>query len=57
MAVEKTRLMPDVPEVLAELAARAHPMAVASNKPARFSRMILDAKGVSGYFLEIAGPG
>src|SRR6266542_1021050 len=56
VAVEKTRLMPDVPEVLAKLADRAHPMAVASNKPARFSRMILDAKGVSGYFLEIAGP-
>ncbi len=56
VAVEKTRLMPDVPEVLAELAVRAYPMAVASNKPARFSRMILDAKGVAGYFLEIAGP-
>ncbi len=56
VAVEKTRLMPEVPGVLAELAARGHPMAVASNKPARFSRMILDAKGVSRYFLEIAGP-
>jgi len=56
VAVEKTRLLPGVLEILAELAARAHPMAVASNKPARFSRMILDAKGVSRYFLEIAGP-
>ncbi len=56
VAVEKTRLMPGVPEVLARLAGRGHPMAVASNKPARFSRMILDAKGVSGYFMEIAGP-
>jgi phosphoglycolate phosphatase len=56
VAVEKTRLMPDVPGVLARLAARGHPMAVASNKPVRFSRMILDAKGVSSYFLEIAGP-
>jgi phosphoglycolate phosphatase len=56
VAVEKTRLMPGVLEVLAKLAARGHPMAVASNKPARFSRMILDAKGVSRYFLEIAGP-
>ena len=56
VAVEKTRLMPDVPEVLARLFARGYPMAVASNKPARFSRMILDAKGVSGYFREIAGP-
>ncbi len=56
VAVEKTRLMPGVLEVLAGLAARGYPMAVASNKPARFSRMILDAKGVSRYFLAIAGP-
>jgi phosphoglycolate phosphatase len=56
VAVGKTRLLPDVPEVLAELGDREHPMAVASNKPARFSRMILDAKGVSRYFREIAGP-
>ncbi len=56
VAVAKTRLMPDVPEVLSELDARGHPMAVASNKPAKFSRMILEASGVSRYFLEIAGP-
>ena len=56
VALAKTRLLPDVPEVLAELDARGHPMAVASNKPARFSRMILDARRVSRYFLEIAGP-
>jgi phosphoglycolate phosphatase len=31
-------------------------MAVASNKPARFSREILDAKGLGGAFTEIAGP-
>ena len=35
VAVAKTRLMPDVPEVLGKLASRVHPMAVASNKPAR----------------------
>ena len=39
VAVEKTRLMPGVPEVLAELARRGHPMALASNKPAPFSRI------------------
>jgi phosphoglycolate phosphatase len=56
VAVEKTRLMPDVPEVLSRLAARGHPMAVASNKPERFSRLILEACGVGRYFAAIAGP-
>lgn len=56
VAVAKTRLMPDVPEVLETLAARGHPMAVASNKPARFSRLILEACGVATYFLAVAGP-
>jgi phosphoglycolate phosphatase len=56
VAVEKSRLLPGVPGVLAELAAAGHSMAVASNKPARFSRMILEADGVARYFLEIAGP-
>jgi phosphoglycolate phosphatase len=31
-------------------------MALASNKPAAFSRMILEAKGLAGRFAEIAGP-
>jgi len=31
-------------------------MAVASNKPARFSRLILEAKGVARYFAAIGGP-
>ena len=56
VAVANTRLMPDVPYVLETLAARGHPMAVASNKPARFSRLILEACGVASHFLEIAGP-
>jgi phosphoglycolate phosphatase len=56
VAVAKTRLLPDVPEVLETLAARGHPMAVASNKPAAFSRLILEASGVERYFLEVSGP-
>jgi phosphoglycolate phosphatase len=56
VAVAKSRLLPGVREVLAELAARGHSMAVASNKPAPFSRMILEADGVARYFVEIAGP-
>jgi len=56
VAVAKSRLVPGVREVLEELSARGHTMAVASNKPAPFSRMILEADGVAGYFVEIAGP-
>lgn len=57
VADEKTRLMPDVPAVLALLAAAGHVMAVASNKPADFSRRILSAKGVADRFLSVGGPG
>ena len=57
VAVEGSRVMPDVPEVLVELDARGLGMAVASNKPARFSRQILEAKGVCQFFRDIAGPG
>jgi phosphoglycolate phosphatase len=56
VAVEKTELMPGVPEVLAELDRSGHVLAVASNKPARFSRLILDAKGIGDRFLVISGP-
>ena len=56
VAVAKSRLLPDVPAVLASLEQRGHAMAVASNKPARFSRLILDACGVGGYFMAVAGP-
>ncbi len=56
VAVEKTRLLPEVPGVLSELARRGHAMAVASNKPERFSRMILGACGIARYFMAVAGP-
>ena len=56
VAVAKSFLLPEVPEVLEILSARGHAMAVASNKPAPFSRMILDAKGVSGRFRAVGGP-
>jgi phosphoglycolate phosphatase len=48
--------MPDVRRVLDRLAAAGHSMAVASNKPAEFSRRILETKRVAQYFLAIAGP-
>lgn len=56
VAVERSHLLPDVPEVIAALEASGHPMAVASNKPAGFSRMILEAKGVGGSLRAVGGP-
>jgi phosphoglycolate phosphatase len=56
VAVAHSHLLPDVADVLETLAARGHAMALASNKPARFSRMILDAKGVAARFVSIGGP-
>ena len=56
VAVEKSHLMPGVAETLDVLGSRGHRMALASNKPARFSRMILEAKGVAGHFGAVAGP-
>ncbi|HEY3173922.1 MAG TPA: HAD family hydrolase [Thermoanaerobaculia bacterium] len=56
IADEKTRLMPDVPEVLERLAGAGHLLAVVSNKPAEFSRRILAGKGVATRFFAIAGP-
>ena len=57
VAVEKSRLLPGVPETLERLARSGYAMSLASNKPLRFSRMILESKGVAGYFREFAGPG
>ena len=56
VAVEKSHLLPGVRETVEELDARGHPMAVASNKPARFSRMILEAKGIGDRFRAVGGP-
>jgi phosphoglycolate phosphatase len=56
VAVEKSHLLPGVAETLAELHERGHRMALASNKPAPFSRMILEAKGIASRFEAIAGP-
>jgi len=53
---EETILLPDVPDVLDRLAQAGHVMAVASNKPARFSRRILAGKEVLSRFLAVAGP-
>ena len=56
VAVEKSHLLPRVRETLEALAASGHVMALASNKPAKFSRMILEAKGVARHFRGVGGP-
>ena len=56
VAVAKSHLMPGVESVLAELSRSGIPMALASNKPPKFSRLILEARGVAGYFRDIVGP-
>jgi phosphoglycolate phosphatase len=56
VAVAQSHLLPGVAAVVEELARRGHALAVASNKPARFSRMILEAKGLAGRLLGIGGP-
>jgi phosphoglycolate phosphatase len=56
VAVAKSHLLPGVAEIVEVLELRGHAMAVASNKPARFSRMILEAKGLAGKFRGIGGP-
>jgi phosphoglycolate phosphatase len=56
VAVEKSHLVPDARTVVETLDALGHPMAVASNKPPRFSRMILEAKGLAPRFRSIGGP-
>jgi phosphoglycolate phosphatase len=56
VAVAKSHLLPGVRDALDILAARGHRMALASNKPAPFSRMILEAKGLGGHFEAVGGP-
>jgi phosphoglycolate phosphatase len=53
---DETILLPDVRDVLDRLADAGHAMAVASNKPERFTRRILAGKGVLASFLAIGGP-
>jgi phosphoglycolate phosphatase len=56
VAIEKSRLLPGVPEALESLAREGYAMCLASNKPLRFSRQILESKNVAAYFRGFAGP-
>jgi phosphoglycolate phosphatase len=56
VAVEGSRLLPGVVEALDRLHAEGLALSVASNKPPRFSRMILEARGIAARFAAIVGP-
>ena len=56
VAAEGSHLLPGVAETLDSLDASGYPMALTSNKPAPFSRLILEAKGVARHFRSIEGP-
>ncbi len=56
VAVDGSRVLPGVDETLRRLADGGRVLSVASNKPSRFSRMILEAKGIAGRFAAIVGP-
>jgi 2-phosphoglycolate phosphatase len=51
-----TDLLPGVREALAELSRRGYRMSVASNKPARFGRRILEELGLERLFDVVHGP-
>lgn len=51
-----TKLLPGVAATLAALRARGVPMAVTSNKPAYFTREILEHLGLEGHFRAVLGP-
>jgi phosphoglycolate phosphatase len=53
---EQTDLLPEAEAVTAALAARGVPMAIASNKPALFSRQLADALGIGPRFAIVVGP-
>jgi phosphoglycolate phosphatase len=56
VAVAGSHLLPGVAETLAVLRESGYRMALASNKPAPFSRLILEAKGIARIFFSIEGP-
>ncbi|MEW5807635.1 MAG: HAD-IA family hydrolase [Acidobacteriota bacterium] len=54
--LEKTKLMPNVKEVIPSLARKGYLMAVTSNKPSYFTSEILKSRGIYEYFKVILGP-
>jgi len=54
--IEQTFVLPGVPRTLEELARRGYRLSVASNKPARFGRAILESLAIAPLFDAIEGP-
>jgi phosphoglycolate phosphatase len=54
--MDETRLLSGVAQTVQALAARGYRMGVASNKPARFGRPLLEHLGLAGFFSGIIGP-
>jgi phosphoglycolate phosphatase len=53
---DRTHALPGALGTVRELARRGYRLSVASNKPARFGRAILDATGMLPYLTEVQGP-
>lgn len=49
----KARLLPGAAELMAYLKKKGVPMAVASNRPTRFSRILIDNLALDGYFVYV----
>jgi len=56
ICVEKTFLLPEVAETLAELDGRGYLMSVATNKPSYFAWRLLDGLRVRRYLVTVLGP-
>jgi 2-phosphoglycolate phosphatase len=54
--VAGTRLLPEVRETLAALRARHIPLAIGSNKPVQFTRILVKELRIAEYFAEVLGP-
>lgn len=54
-ALEHTKLYPGVNEVVRELAAAEHKLAILTNKPVRISFDIIRALGLEAYFMRVYG--
>ena len=54
-AADKTKVYPDVPETLAALKAKGHPLGVCTNKPLMPTEHVLEAYGLAHFFGAVIG--
>jgi phosphoglycolate phosphatase len=54
-AADKTRVYPDVPETLAALEARGHPLGICTNKPFAPTERVLEAFDLARFFTAVVG--